>query len=331
MKTAELKTYLQVLKSKVKTSPYKEVEISGTQIKVRGEKGNPDILFVLNCGTKGNGIYSPEALDMLLLDIEADIEAYRKGDVEEWQVAEYTTNNDLYVDKEIMARLDEASKYVSKDTFRPSLCRVHFKNGDIMATDGYRAYLDKVVSEKLNGNLSPSTIAIIKKCFKYGDWHIAFGSTPWSDNTLQAFNGYFTIWDKGTETSQTPEMRTLLEERDLDTNVVVEFPYLALKALKPDKNATKVELSVDSLNPDLVEITLDGKVLPLRANFKRVEAKTRKNSTLRVLMPRADRGEQRLTAFDLALMNSFPTTKSGAVMLRFKVVENSEPSILLVV
>ena len=328
MKTAELKTYLQVLKSKVKTSPYKEVEISGTQIKVRGEKGNPDILFVLNCDTKGNGIYSPEALDMLLLDIEANIEAYRKGDVEGWRVVEYTTNNDLYVDKEIMARLDEASKYVSKDTFRPSLCRVHFKNGDIMATDGYRAYLDKVVSEKLNGNLSPSTIAILKKCFKYGDWHIAFGKTPWSDNTLQVFNGYFTIWDKGTETSQTPELRSLLEARDLDTDVVIKIPYKQIASI--DSKREVLELDVDENyrgeGEKMLTLTLGGLNLPLRATATPVSATHTKGATLRVIMPRIDKSHY--LSISAPLLKGFPTDKEGNVYLQTKEMSKE---ILLVV
>lgn len=328
MNKTELKTYLQVLKSKVKTSPYKEVEITGTQIKVRGEKNNRDILFVLNCGTKGNGIYSPEALDMLLLDIEANIEAYRKGDAEGWQVAEYTTNNDLYVDKEVMARLDEASKYVSKDTFRPSLCRVHFKNGDIMATDGYRAYLDKVVSENLNGNLAPSTITIIKKCFKYGDWHIAFGTTPWSDNTLQAFNGYFTIWDKGTETSQTPEMRTLLEERDLDTNVVIKIPYTQIKSI--DSKGGVLELDIDDLykgeGEKMLTLTLGGLSLPLRATATPVSATYTKGATLRVLMPRVDRNHY--LSISATLLKGFPTDKEGNVYLQ---MNEATKEILLVV
>ena len=321
MKSTELKSYLQTLNSKVKSSMYKEVEITGTQIKVRGEKGNADVLYILNCGTKGNGIYQPEALSMLMLDIEADIEAFRIRDVEGWQVADTTTYDDLHVSKETMETLTEAVKYVSKDNFRPALCRVHFQNGDIMATDGYRGFAKKTGLMSLNGNLSASTLAVLKKLYKYGIWHIAFQTTPHSDNTQTLFNGCFTVIEKGVDTSTVPKFRELLEERDLDTDISVSFPYKALKLIA-DKNDKKVELEAE--DDTLMKIYLEGKELPLRAKYQRVAKKFVKGKTIRLLMPRAD--GSKLVCLDLTLMNCFDTDKAGNVELRFK---EASPSIIV--
>lgn len=337
MKQTELKTYLSILASKVKTSPYKEVEITGKEIKVRGEKGNANILFVFTCETKGDGVYSPEALSLLCLDINADISAYRIRDAEGWQVAQFQVYDTWYLNKEWLNCLTEAVKYVSKDEFRQSLNRVHFTHGDIMATDGYRAYLHWTGQVSTNGSLTPSTIAIVKKCYKYGEWHIEFGKTPFSDNTQRVYNEVFSVYDKGVELDTVPKMRQLFGERDLDTDTEVDFPYQALKLLRLNKNDSKVELNIDPLgnSGDPLQIILEGQVLPLRAKYKRVSRKYNKGQKdVKVLMPRSD--GSCLICFDLDYLNCFPTDKAGNIKLTFKTgwtnpTQNGLKSIILVV
>lgn len=337
MKQTELKTYLSILASKVKTSPYKEVEITGKEIKVRGEKGNASILFVFACETRGNGIYSPEALNVLCLDLDADISAYYIRDAEGWCVDSLSIYDTWLVNKDLLGQLTEAVKYVSKDTFRPSLCRVHFTNGDIMATDGYRGYLHWTGETTTNGSLSPSTIAILKKCYKYGEWHIEFGKTPFSDNTQKVSNEVFAVYDKGVELNTVPQMRKLFEDRDLDTDTEVDFPYQALKLLRLDKNESKVELDIDPTGSfgDPLQIFLEGRLLPLRAKYKRASRKyTKTQKDVKVLMPRSD--GSRLICFDLDFLNCFPTDKAGNIKLTFKTgwtnpTENGLKSIILVV
>lgn len=331
MKPSELKVYLQILKSKVKTSPYKEVEISPTQIKVRGEKNNPDTLFILNLIDKvnGDGIYSPEALDLLLLDLHADISAYRKEDYSGWQVADFHVDDDMLFDKEAIACLSEAVGYVSKDTFRPALCRVHFKNGDIFSTDGYRAYVNPTGELHRQFNLSPSTVAIVKKCAKYGVWHCAIGHTKWSDNTNMMFNGALTIFEKGVDFATVPDMRKLIESKDMEADTVVKIPYDQIKAV--GSKGTELVFDIDEQyrqgegGEKALTMTLDGMLLPLRAFTDKIASPSLKD-TIRILMPRVAEGHY--LSIDPTLLKAFPIGKDGSIRLAYK---EGLKSILLVV
>lgn len=336
MKPSELKVYLQILKSKVKTSPYKEVEISPTQIKVRGEKNNPDTLFILNLTDKvnGDGIYSPEALDLLMLDLNANISAYRKADYSGWQVADFHVDDDMLFDKEAIACLSEAVGYVSKDTFRPALCRVHFKNGDLFATDGYRAYVNPTGELHRQFNLSPSTVAIVKKCAKYGVWHCAIGHTKWSDNTNMVFNGAFAIFEKGVDFATVPDMRKLIESKDMEADTVVKIPYGQVKEVLTSWNckcATDLTFDIDEQyrqgesGEKALTMTLGGMLLPLRAFTDRIASPSLKG-TIRILMPRVAEGHY--LSIDPQLLKAFPIGKDGSIRLAFK---EGLKSILLVV
>ena len=333
MLSTEFKTYIQVLKSKVKTSPYKEVEISGTQIKVRGEKGNEDTLFVLNMASKGKGIYSPEALDLLLLDAEADLSACFIRDIEWWTVAEHKVDDNIHLSKEVLAKLVEASGYVSKDPFRPALCRVHFKNGDIFATDGYRACVLPTGELHKQFNLSPSTIAIVKKCAKYSDWNCAIGHTKWSDNTNMVFNGALTIVEKGVDFANVPDMGKLLESKDLEVDTVVKIPYKQVKEVLTSwncKGSTELTFDIDEQyrqgesGEKALTMTLGGMLLPLRAFTDRFSPAPSKDT--RILMPRV--AKEHYLSIDPQLLKAFKTGTDGCIRLAY--IEGLK-SILLVV
>ena len=134
-----------------------------------------------------------------------------------------------------------------------------------------------------------------------------------------------------------PQMRKLFEDRDLDTDTEVDFPYQALKLLRLDKNESKVELNIDPTGNfgDPLQILLEGRLLPLRAKYKRASRKyTKTQKDVKVLMPRSD--GSRLICFDLDFLNCFPTDKAGNIKLTFKAgwtnpTENGLKSIILVV
>ena len=335
MDKTELKIYLQILKSKVKTSPYKEVEISEKQIKVRGEKNNPDTLFVLNLTEEieANGIYTPEALDLLLLDPHADLSAYRKGDYMGWQVAGFHADDGMLLDKEKIALLTEASGYVSKDNFRPALCRVHFKNGDIMATDGYRMGIFPTGELHRQFNLFPSTVAIVKKCAKYGTWHCVIGHTERHESVNTVFNGCFSVTEIGVDFDTVPDMRKLIESKDTEVDTVVKVPYKQIKDILTSwkcKGESELTFDIDEQyrqgesGEKALTMSLGGMLLPLRAFTDPISAPSLKE--VRVLMPRVAKGHY--LSIDPSLLKAFPMGKDGSIRLAFK---DELKSILLVI
>lgn len=321
MVRAELKTYLQVLKSRGKTSPHKEVEIDGEQIRVGGEKISEMFAFRTPVKTKGNGVYSLEVLDILAIDLEADIEAYRIRDLEGWRISVGKETGTLSVDKTLISTLAEATKYVSKDFFRPPFCRVHLTNRDVMATDGYTGYLKRIQDTSLEGNFSPTAISVLKRCFKYGGWRISLG-----EGVYHIYNEHFSIYGLETDFSATPPLRATLERMDLNADIKVSIPYKQIKALGGERidlvgGGEKMPLGVCEKTTEVVceetlGILLDGKPLPLKATITPVDFSYKEGSDITVLMPNVDNGH--FLSFSAPLLKRFPLDKEGNINLLLK-------------
>lgn len=307
----ELQTYLATLKQVARKGEYKEVELGRGEIRVRTK----DQFLVLKADVKQEGVYELPALDLLALDLNADISAFRKsaeplGVSEPEGVAIYDT---ALVDKTMLARLDQASKYVSKDEFRPALTRVHFMDGDIFATDGYRAILDKITHQTWFANFSPTTIASVKKCFKYGVWHVHFGKTEGMDSISNFSNGTLTIWDKGVNRDSVPKMREVISKGNAKKynvcDTAIYFPYEAVKRVA-EKGRTKVEIGLDG------EIDLENVRLPLKARIAEDKEVYGENDSMKIVMPRADGKDDSLICFDLALLSAMKPNKEGILVLQ---------------
>ena len=310
MPSKEFQTYLSTLKNVAKKSPYKEVEIEGGDIKVKTESQ----FYVLKADVKQQGVFEIPALDMLAMDLNADLTPFQKS-VEPLGISA-PEGVEIYdtalIDKLFMARLDQATKFVSKDEFRPALARVHIMDGDIFATDGYKASLDRITHLTWFANFSPTTIASVKRCFKYGTWHLHFGKTAGMDSISNFSNDILTIWDKGVNRDSVPKMREVISKGSAKRynlcDTTIYFPYEAIKRVA-DKGRTKVEIGFNG------EITLENVLLPVKARV--VEDKTvyGESDSMKIVMPRAD-SKDSLICLDFALLSAMKPNKEGTLVLQ---------------
>lgn len=309
MTSKELQTYLATLKGVARKSTYKEVEIVGNEIKVRTE----DQLYILKTEVEDKGVFEIPALDMLALDPTADLEPFRKQD-EPNGIAEPKTKflATTQVDKTLMELLDKATKFTSKDEFRKALMRVHIKDGTLFGTDGYRATLNRYTSTDF-ANFAPSTIASVKKCFKYGEWQMESGEFSDIDCISKFSNGVLTIWDRGVGKSQVPDMRKVISAGEAKKynicDTLIKLPYREIKRIA-DKNTRKLEIWTDG------ELTLENLRLPLKAIITKEDYVYDEDDDMDIVLPRVDGDPTSLICTDFALLSCVKPDKDGMISLR---------------
>ena len=323
MQQKELQTYISILKKFAKSSTEKVVEIENRFIKVK----TPTHLCVLGAPVPDAdcGIYSLEALDILSLDLNADISAYKLREVEGWKIDDswklYETET---ITKGLLDKLNTTAKFVSKDELRPALQQVHIMNGDIFGTDGYRAYITKhsqdIEYTIPKASVHVSSINAVSKAFKFGEWLIAYGKDDYGDSRTEFNNGYLVIWDLGCDSSQVPEMRKLLQERQtLTTDAHFKFPYKQVKGVA--NKDTEVTIGKDG------SISINSRPLPLKVTFQKSSPLVDGTSdTIKVLMPLINK-EDAYIRLDLSLMSAFTPDKEGNLDLH---VEDNSRSIVIV-
>lgn len=300
--------YIEVLKGAAKKSPYKTIDIGAEQIQTLS--GNSTLIY--HCDISGDGEYEMDALDMIGMDIAADISSYRKGD-RNWKVPTHQTTMSGTLPKDLVASLSKAAKFVSKDKFRPILNQIHLEGGEIWATDGYRASIDHNDSiEGITADLDIDHVATMKKIG--GDWEINAG-----EGFYQLTNGTLEIWQHA-DYGAFPRMRAVVGAERLGTDTKILLPYKAIKGALEKHN--QVNIQEDGT------IIVNFRPLPVKATIEKEDHTYGENDSMLVLMPLEGGDGQTITAVDADLLKHYPTDKNGNLAIRAK---GKKPGILFVV
>lgn len=300
--------YIEVLKGATKKSPYKTIDIGTGQIQTRSE----NTTLIYRCDIAGDGEYELDALDMLGMDMGADISSYRKGD-RNWGDPMLSNSLPGTLPKDLIKDLSKAAKFVSKDKFRPILNQIHLEGGEIWATDGYRASIDHNDSIKeITADLSIDHVAIMKKIG--GDWEIHAG-----EGFYQLTNGTLEIWQHA-DYGAFPRMRAVVGAERLGTDTKILLPYKAIKGAL--EKHTQVNIQEDGT------IIVNFRPLPVKATIEKEDHTYGENDSMLVLMPLEGGDGQTITAVDADLLKHYPTDKNGNLAIR---VKGKKPGILFVV
>lgn len=262
MLKGELNTYLGILKAIAKSNRLDTLK--GIAV-VNGnlEATNLDITATL----KGNlsaepGIYDSQIADLLKIDPAADLAPYKAQPIEDWVEArpqEFGEEIDLDT-KHPRGTLGEiiahAFGFVSTDTTRPALICVWSDKGEIIATDGYRAYASGPLAELEDQTFSLTTEVMkhLKKLIKYKGFKLRYG-----DQTIEIENEHFKLRAPLCSKSPAPVRDLMNANRKFAYKVVL--PY---KQLKPLFNKTSNTLSIE-LDGTLI---LDNRPLPIKSTVQ---------------------------------------------------------------
>lgn len=258
MKKTELKSYLGVLKTIAKSNrldTLKDIKISGGTLSAT----NLDIYADLNLGVVGEAVYDSKILDLITIDLNSDLTAYKTHELIDFpdfmdEAPKHQINlNQRWSRGTLGEILIHALDFVSTDTMRPALTGVWTQNGEIVATDGFRAYAsDKVIDDQIGEyGLPAPLLKLYKKVAKLGEWALTI-----TDNTFVLTNGTLTIRSKQIA-GTFPKVRELMNGNRLYSHEVV-LPYAQLKSAISKSDKTLV-IALDGT------LTLEGRPLPISA------------------------------------------------------------------
>ena len=305
--------YFEALKLATKKTKPAEIELDGKTIKVK----TIEQLLELKCPTQGNGIYSAKALDILALDPSADVSAYLLREPEHWGAPKETKPYySTPIVKEMLDAMWEATKFVSKDTYHANLMKVHFFDGDMFATDGYRAYVRRF-AEKPHASLSVLAISALKKTYN-PNYVIHFCEARGYDDLVCLTDGVMSIYEVG-EIARPPKMRQLLEEKLGEFDKTITLPVKSIKKVmeKYDHNTLLFDNEDGTMN--VVLDSCKGRTqVPIKATIKSEPFTFTKGcAEIRVVLPRVPVGDEYLNV-DTLLFSQLPTDKDGSISFRIK-------------
>lgn len=270
----EVKAYLAALKGVAKSkSPFTgSVFVKDNEIKA----ATSDMLATLKAGIKGDGEYRVLALDLYAVDYEADIKDLKTGDYEYGIEKQVNWAEPVLINGDLERKLLHAYKFVSTDTARPALQQVVIKDGWVMATDGYKAYVEG--READNVMFSPALMGIFKKLEKYGTWSYKVGSNERGEKFAALYNEYFSVVEKQCDCSF-PDLLKIMELKDT-YDMTVELPVSDLCKLTKDGAITVMK------NGDIM-LEEEAIIAPVKATVEKVEPFSAPTFSVRELvMPR---------------------------------------------
>lgn len=311
----ELNAYLATLKGVAKKGDMKYALI--TKDKITTTDGN--LVASLTLPTKGDGKYELSALDALKVNTNIDLSVYRIGEYDtliDTEVSHIRMNDVHLLSDQEKKALVFASDFASTDTIREALMQtVIDNNGWVMATDGYRAFAEKVniVSDK-NLYLSPILMQAFKRGQKYGNWSIGIGTESMFYNTFASLtNGTLSLIEMQKEFSYPDVLQLMHITEPMDTTVDVPVKDLAKIV---DTNHRHVIVD-DRGNISLTNYHDDRKATPLTASSAHLTPfLPSKDWTRRIVIMPIKVDENDLVGVDYDFVKNMPTVdEHGEVRL----------------
>ena len=261
MTKGEINAYLGVLKAIAKSN--KLETLKGLAVKDGNlEATNLDFSATLKAEIKAEGIYDPAIADLLKIGmaLSVDMDAYKRNDIRDWleiHPQEYGAGINLATSTDHGTLADiiiHASDFVSTDVTRSVLQRVWLTDGEIMASDGFRALLSgKVISSDHKCALHSAFVKQFKKVAKYGVWKLQY-----NDDFVKLSNGVFTMVTKNGSGSF-PDLRAIFASCAHYTHTI-KLPYTSIKAIT-NKTARELQIKLDG------SLLLDARPLPFKAEL----------------------------------------------------------------
>lgn len=315
MNKTEIKAYLGVLKSVSKTSrldTLKGIAVSDCHL----EATNLDVHVRLKHELEAeNGIYDVQALDLISMGFGENIAPYKKQPLTDWvERKEQEWNGEIklskgveHLGKTLVDFIVFASGFVSNDNLRPALTAVWVWGGEIVATDGYRAFASGEYEELKDASISlrGDLLKQFKKVAKYGNWVLRY-----NDQMVELENGHISIAAPlcaGTP----PKIRQLIDTSRSFTHVV-KLPYKALKQII-DKNNNRLALREDGA------MELNQRELPFRAVVLNEPYEYKEGATRAIIC--GLKGNE--TRMDTELLKAFTPNKKGEIALHVNMNDNT--------
>lgn len=263
MKTkTELNAYLATLKGVAKKGDMKYALIKNG--KITTTDGN--LVASLALPTKGDGKYELSALDALKVNTDIDLSVYRIGDYDtliDTEVSHIRIEDTHLLSDQEKKALVFASTFASTDTTRKALMQtVINNNGWLVATDGYRAFAERVVNivPEKDLYLSPEIMTAFGKTQKYGNWSLGIGTESMFDNLFASLtNGTLSLIEMQKEFSYPDILRLMNITEPMDTVMDISVRDLA----KIVDNTHRHVIVREDGHIDLTNYTGDKKQTPL--------------------------------------------------------------------
>ena len=313
IRKGELTAYLGVLKTIAKSSnleTLKGIAILDGNLQAT----NLDITATLKADIQAEDcIYDSNFLDLLKVREWADPTPYKVQPIIDWVEARpQEFGEEINLDtRHSRGTLGEiiihAFGFVSTDSTRPNLMSVWSDKGEIVATDGYRAYASGSLAE-LDGmkfSLTTEVIKHLKKIIKYGGFKLRF-----NDQMVEIENDFFKLRAPMCAKAPAPVRDLMNSNRSFSRKL-----FLPYRQLKPLFNKTNKELEVKP-NGTLV---LENRPLQIPIPIIEVDPTYEYDEDhCRALLCGLRNGGLR---FDATLLSAFTTNQDGNIILRYN--ENS--------
>lgn len=327
MLKSELKAYVSVIKGLAKNrTPFKEVAIKdGTM-----QATNLDSVYTLKTNIKGSGVYNSKALDLYTLDPNTDLDIYRENDLEDWiELPEIKWGAELnlgtrHARRTLGEEIIYSVGFCSQDEMRPALTAVWLKNGEVMATDGYRAYASGNLAELDNflAALPAPLVKAYKRLAKYGTWTLTLGEDKNHNGVVKFSNGHIELMAKQIE-GHFPDVRQLMNNnREFNYRVII--PIDKVKTLQ-DRFNDDLEIAFDG------SMTLNSRPLPFKATVVEALYTFDEDQNHRgLIMGRNLKSSQNLLNVSVRLLSDFETD-NGEIQLRVLKTTTKTPNLCFAV
>lgn len=314
MLKSELKSYTSVIKGLAKTnkmSAWKSVAIRDNTIQAT----DLSHIFTMKTEIAGSGLYNPKALDMYVLDNTADLESFRAGELDDWvEIPKITWGAKLNLaTRHARGTLGETIVYalgcVSNDMTRPALTGVWAKDGEIVSSDGYRAYMSGKMAEleNLAFNLDATIVKAYKRLAKYGNWTLTIGEDDRHNQVIKLENENISLVSNQIE-AQFPEIRHIAKANNT-FNYKIVIPFDKVKTLQ-DRDNDDLEIKFDGT------MTLNLRPLPFKAEIIKTDDYHYDTDQMRqIIMGLAKSQNDTLAVFSVRLAADF-RTKDGKMTMR---------------
>lgn len=323
MLKSELKSYVSVIKGLAKTnkmSAWKSVAIRDNTIQAT----DLSHVFTMKTEIAGSGLYNPKALDVYTLDNSADIESFRDGELDDWvEVPRIKWGAKLNLaTRHTRGTLGEIFTYalgcVSNDMTRPALTAVWSQNGEVMSSDGYRAYMSGNLAEldNLNFNLDQTILKAYKRLAKYGNWTLTIGEDDRGGQVVKLENENIVLISHQIE-AQFPDLRAIARANHT-YNYKIVIPFDKVKAIQ-DKDNDNLEIKTDG------SMTLNHRPLPFKAEIIKAEYDYDTDQMRQILMGLSEYQNDTLACLSVRLAADYHT-KNGEMTLRVLLPDDYTPS-----
>lgn len=316
MLKTELKSYVSVIKGLAKNpTPFSKIAIRENTIQAT----DLTHIFTLKTEVKGFGVYDPKALDFYLLDNNATLSAFRDGELDDWvEFPEIKWGAEInlgtrHARRTLGEELIYALGFTSNDNSRPALMGVWSQKGEIVSTDGYRAYASGKMAEleNLPFNLDQTMLKAYKKLAKYGNWTLTVGENNHQNPIIKLENENIVLVSKQV-VAKMPEIRTLADGRRA-YNYKVIIPFDKVKAIQ-DRENDNLEIKTDG------SLTLNFRPLPFKAEIIKTNYAYDTDQVRQLIMGLSEKSNDTLACMSVRLAADFKT-KNGELTLRVLIPE----------